>query len=91
MSGSGLADGAVYDALTALAALVHAARPLTLDALSTALDWSGDRTAAALDTIRRQPAIADPLTLRDTGSESYTLIARPDRLSPAQRQALDEK
>ena len=39
MSGSALTETAVYDALTVLAALVHADRPLTLGILATALDW----------------------------------------------------
>lgn len=89
MSGSTLADAAVYDALTVLAALVHAGRPLTLDTLATALDWPRDRATDALDTIQGQPAIADPLALRAIGPETYTLTARPDRLSPTQREALD--
>jgi hypothetical protein len=44
--------------------------------------------AAALE-IRRRPAIADPLVLRAVADRTYTLTARPDRLSPAQRPALD--
>ncbi|WP_329236338.1 hypothetical protein OG417_31750 [Actinoallomurus sp. NBC_01490] len=47
-----------------------------------------DRVAAALE-IRRRPAIADPLVLRAVADRTYTLTARPDRLSPAQRPALD--
>jgi DNA-binding transcriptional ArsR family regulator len=89
MSGSPLHQATSYDALTVLAALVHASRPLTLGTLATALDWPRDRVTAALDTIRRRPSIADPLTLQAIGPETYTLTARPDRLSPAQRQALD--
>ncbi|MDT0345319.1 MarR family transcriptional regulator [Streptomyces litchfieldiae] len=88
MSGSTLAETVVYDALTVLAALVHAGRPLTLGALATGLDWPRDRAAAALDAIQRQPAIADPLALRAIGPETYTVTTRPDRLSPAQREAL---
>jgi DNA-binding transcriptional ArsR family regulator len=90
MDNSPLAKPVTYDALTVIAALAHAARPLTVAALATALDWPRDRTAAALDAIRRQPAIADPLALRAAGPRTYTLTARPDRLSPAQRKALDE-
>lgn len=89
MSGSTLAETVVYDALTVLAALVHAGRPLTLDTLATALDWPRDRAADALDAIQHQPAIADPLALRAIDPETYTVIARPDRLSSAQRQALE--
>jgi hypothetical protein len=89
MSGSTLAETAAYDALTVIAALVHAGRPLTLDTLAAALDWPRDRATAALDTIRRRPAIADPLALQAIGPETYTLTARPDRLDPAQRHALE--
>ncbi|MFC5246708.1 helix-turn-helix domain-containing protein [Streptomyces nigrescens] len=89
MSGSALAETAVYDALTVLAALVHADRPLTRGALATALDWPRDRVTAALDAIQRQPAIADPLALRPVGPRTYALTTRPDRLTPAQREALD--
>lgn len=89
MRGHPLAEPVVHDALTVLAALVHAGRRLTLDALTTALGWPRDRTTAALDAIRRQPAIADPLALRTTGRETYHLTASPDRLSPAQREALE--
>ncbi|MEU6269768.1 GbsR/MarR family transcriptional regulator [Saccharopolyspora shandongensis] len=90
MSGSILAEAVVHDALTVIAALAHAGRPLTLDALATALGWPRDRATAALDAIRHQPAIADPLALRATGPEMYALTARPDRLSPAQRAALEK-
>ncbi|WP_228838915.1 GbsR/MarR family transcriptional regulator [Nocardia amamiensis] len=88
MSGSTFGETVVYDALTVVAALVHAGRPLTLGALAGALDWPRDRATAALDAIERQPAIADPLALRASGPETYTCTTRPDRLSPAQREAL---
>nr|WP_267938368.1 MarR family transcriptional regulator [Saccharothrix sp. S26] len=90
MSGGTLAEALGHDALTAVAALVHAGRPLTLGALAAALDWPRDRTAAAVDAIRRHPAIADPLVLRTAGPRTYALAVRPDRLSPAQRRALEE-
>ncbi|MDT0543564.1 MarR family transcriptional regulator [Streptomyces lonegramiae] len=90
MSGSALTESAVYDALTVLAALAHAGRPLTLGTLATALGWPEGRATAALDAIRRQPAIADPLALRTVGPRTYTLITRPDRLSPAQCKALHQ-
>jgi hypothetical protein len=88
MSGSTLAETVVHDALTVLAALVHAGRPLALGTLAAALGWPRDRTAAAVDAIQRQPAIADPLALRATAPETYAVTTRPDRLSPAQREAL---
>ncbi|MGY0062238.1 MarR family transcriptional regulator [Streptomyces sp. LZ34] len=90
MRGSDLTETAVYDALTVLAALMHADRPLTLSTLATALDWPRGRATAALDAIQRQPAIADPLALRTVGPQTYALTTRPDRLSPAQRKALDQ-
>ncbi|MGI5352520.1 MarR family transcriptional regulator [Streptomyces sp. CA-250714] len=90
MSGSNLAESVVYDALTVLAALVHAGRPLSLDALATALGWPQERTAAALDANQRQPAIADPLVLRVVGPGIYTFTTRTDRLSAAQREALEK-
>lgn len=88
MGGSTLAETVVHDALTVLAALVHAGRPLTPGDLATALDWPRDRAAAALDAIRRQPAVADPLALHVVAPGTYTVTARADRLSPAQRRAL---
>ncbi len=90
MSGSTLAEPVVYDALTVLAALVHAGRPLTLTTLATALDWPQDRLTAALDAVQRHPAIPDPLALRTIEPQTYTITTRPDRLSPAQRQAIED-
>nr|WP_245674663.1 MarR family transcriptional regulator [Herbidospora cretacea] len=88
MGDSGLTDAAARDALTVLAGLVHAARPLTAGDLATALDWPGDRVAGALDAIGRRPVIADPLAVQRLGSGAYALTLRADRLSPAQRAAL---
>lgn len=90
MSGSTLSTAVAYDALTALAALVHAGQPLSVGTLATALGWPRDRATAALDAIQRRPSIADPLALRAVGPEAYTLTTRPDRLSPAQREALEK-
>ncbi|WP_215550367.1 MarR family transcriptional regulator [Amycolatopsis sp. CA-230715] len=90
MSGSTLAEPVVYDALTVLAALVHAGQPLSAGPLAIALGWPRDRAIAALDAIRHRPSLADPLALRAVGPKTYTLVPRPDRLSPAQREALDE-
>ncbi|MEU6718748.1 MarR family transcriptional regulator [Nonomuraea sp. NPDC046802] len=84
----GLAEGIARDALTVLAALVHAGRPLTVDELAKALDWPRRRAADALDTVERRPAIADPLALRRGETGTYTITTRQDRLSPAQREAL---
>ncbi|WP_435850100.1 MarR family transcriptional regulator [Streptomyces uncialis] len=89
MRGSTLADAVAYDVLTVLAALVHAGRPLTLDAVAAALGWPRERAVVALDALRRQPDLADPLALRTVGPGTYTVIAGPDRLTPAQREALE--
>nr|WP_042183569.1 helix-turn-helix domain-containing protein [Kibdelosporangium sp. MJ126-NF4]CEL15430.1 hypothetical protein [Kibdelosporangium sp. MJ126-NF4]CTQ92166.1 hypothetical protein [Kibdelosporangium sp. MJ126-NF4] len=91
MSDSPLAEAVAYDALTVLAALVHAARPLTLDTVATALDWPEDRVAAAVDAIQAKPAIADPLALHVIEPATYAIVARPDRLSHAQREALRQR
>ncbi|MEU1802590.1 MarR family transcriptional regulator [Streptomyces sp. NPDC019937] len=88
MSGSPLGQAVAYDGLTVLAALVHAGRPLTLGTLATALGWPRERATAALEAVRCQPALADPLALLAVGPETYSLTTRPDRLSPAQRAAL---
>jgi DNA-binding transcriptional regulator GbsR (MarR family) len=88
MSDSSLSEPVVHDALTVLAALVYAVRPLTVDELATALGWPRKRVTDALDAIDRRPAVADPLALTSTGPDTYTVGARPDRLSPAQREGL---
>ena len=88
MSDSGIADTTVHDALTVLAALAYAAQPLTVDKLVAALDWPRKRVTAALDAIDRRPVIADPLAVVSAGPDTYTITTRPDRLSPAQREAL---
>jgi DNA-binding transcriptional ArsR family regulator len=88
MSGSILAEPVVDDALTVLAALVHAGRPLTLPTLAAALGWPRDRLTAALTAIHDHPAVADPLVLQTVEPETYTVTAGPGRLSPEQRRAL---
>ncbi|WP_086839251.1 GbsR/MarR family transcriptional regulator [Amycolatopsis kentuckyensis] len=86
MGGSTVAEATAGDALTVVAALVHAGRPSAVDELAAALGWPRARAEAALDALRRRPAIADPLELRGAGT--VTVTARPDRLSPAQREAI---
>jgi hypothetical protein len=90
MSGSSVAEAAGYDALTVVAALVHAGRPLTPEELAAALGWPGERAGAALDAIRRRPALPDPFALGEGESGTVTLTPRPDRLSPVQRAALEK-
>nr|WP_244170675.1 MarR family transcriptional regulator [Amycolatopsis tolypomycina] len=86
MGGSTLAEAAGHDALTVVAALVHAGRPFPVAELATVLGWPRDRLETALEALRRRPAIADPLELR--GAETVTVTARADRLSPGRREAI---
>ena len=90
MAGGTTAD-AFADALTVLAALVHAEAPLTAGQLATALDWSGERVAMALHDAERHPDIADPVALRRTAPDTFGVAARPERLSDAQRAALNRR
>jgi hypothetical protein len=74
--------------LTALAALIHASTPLTVDQLATALGWPPDRVTSALHDAERRPDITDPVALQHADSGAYTVTARPDRLTTTQRKAL---
>ncbi|MFC6886156.1 GbsR/MarR family transcriptional regulator, partial [Actinomadura yumaensis] len=76
------------DALTVMAALVHARAPLTADRLAGALGWSADRVAGALEDAARHPESLDPLTLRRSGVGAYEAVAVPGRLTAAQRDRL---
>ncbi|MDF5754166.1 helix-turn-helix domain-containing protein [Spongiactinospora sp. TRM90649] len=89
MDGGGLTEALVSDALTLLAALLHAG-PLTTDALTAALNWPAERTAAALEALAHHPAIAGPLTLEHPAPGTYAVTPKPDLLTGAQREALDE-
>ena len=84
----GPSEAAVDDTLTLLAALVYAITPRTADELATALGWPPDRVASALHDADRRPDITDPVALVHTESGAYTAIAKPDRLTTAQRDAL---
>ncbi|MBC6470406.1 MarR family transcriptional regulator [Actinomadura alba] len=86
----GLTEAAVGDALTVLAALVHAGAPLTVDGLATALGWPPGRVTGALDDAEQHPDITDPVALRRIPTGSYTVAARPDRLTTTQREALGQ-
>lgn len=76
------------DTLTVLAALVHAGAPLTVDQLAAALDWPPDRVNNALHDAEQHPDITDPVALQYAEPGTYTITARPDRLTTAQREAL---
>jgi hypothetical protein len=75
------------DTLTVLAALVHTGGPLTTDQFAVALDWPPDRVTDALHIAEQHPDITDPVALQCEAG-GYTITARPDRLTPTQRQAL---
>ncbi|MEV0439828.1 MarR family transcriptional regulator [Streptomyces spectabilis] len=84
----GSTAAAFADALTVLAALVHAGVPLDSDRLAAALGWPRERVATALHDAGRHPDVADPLALHHGPDGMYTVIARTERLTPEQRAAL---
>ncbi|GII63056.1 hypothetical protein Skr01_31410 [Sphaerisporangium krabiense] len=84
----GVTGTAGRDALTVLAALVYAGRPLTVEDLAAALGWPRERAAAALDMAEHRPDVTGPLVLRRAGPGTYTVSPGEDRLSAAQRAAL---
>ncbi|WP_406234095.1 helix-turn-helix domain-containing protein [Nocardia sp. NBC_01009] len=75
-------------ALTAIAALVQAGTPLTPEQLAAALDWPLDRVSSALHDGERHPDLADPVAVRGNEAGAYYVVARPDRLTTAQRRRL---
>jgi hypothetical protein len=79
-----------HDVGIVLVALAHASEPLTVDELATALDWTLQRITAALDHAQRHPNLASPVALRRTGPGTYTVTARLDRLTRAQRDHLGQ-
>jgi hypothetical protein len=78
------------DMLTVLAALVYVGAPRTVDQLATALDWPPDRVTDALHDAERHPDVTDPVALRRPALGAYTITARPERLTTAQREALSQ-
>ncbi|MFC9426247.1 helix-turn-helix domain-containing protein [Streptomyces sp. NPDC056987] len=76
------------DALTVLAALLHAARPLATGELATALGWPPARAATALQAAERRPELCGPLSLQRTPAGAHLVTAQHGRLTPAQRTAL---
>ena len=88
MSGSGPTSEVAEDAMTILAALVHAGRPLTSTQLATALAWPTGRVAEALQTADIYQAFTDPVALQLVAPDTYT-VATP-RLTADQLAALDK-
>ncbi|MEJ8672776.1 MarR family transcriptional regulator [Streptomyces sp. MS1.AVA.1] len=79
------------DAITVLAALLHAARPLTTSELAAALGWPKARAATAVQAAELQPEACGPLALQRTPSGAYLVTAQHGRLTPAQRTALAQR
>nr|WP_020390515.1 MarR family transcriptional regulator [Kribbella catacumbae] len=86
MAGAGPTQEIAEDTVTILAALVHAARPVTTTQLANALDWPTTRVAIALATAEAYEAFTDPLAVELVAPSTYK-IATP-RLTDAQRLAL---
>jgi hypothetical protein len=86
MSGAGPDPETAEDVVTVLAALVHAARPLTVDQLATALDWPADRAVTALTTAEAYKIFTDPLAVELVAPDTYQITT--PRLTAAQRRAL---
>ncbi|WP_252435514.1 MarR family transcriptional regulator [Pseudonocardia humida] len=84
----GPAAAALADPLTAVAALVHAGRPRTLDELAGALGWAPSRVADALREAARHPDVTDPVVVERTPDGAFAAAAPPQRLTAAQRAAL---
>ncbi|TCC57523.1 MarR family transcriptional regulator [Kribbella pittospori] len=76
------------DALTTLAALIHAGRPLSADQLSTALEWPPDRLAEALSNATKYAEYTDPVVLDQPTPGTYQAIPTPGRLTASQRAAV---
>jgi DNA-binding transcriptional regulator GbsR (MarR family) len=85
-AGAGPDPETAEDVTTVLAALVHAARPLTADQLATALEWSADRVATALATAEEYKIFTDPLAVELVAADTYRITT--PRLTEAQRRAL---
>jgi predicted transcriptional regulator len=88
MSG-GLGFELIDDSFTVLAALLHAARPLTADQLAAALDWPPARITDALGNATKYAEYCDPAVL-DQLEDTYQAIPNPARLTATQLHALHE-
>lgn len=85
------ATAVLNDAITVLAALLYAARPLSTDELAAALGWPQARVAAAVQAAEYQPEVCGPLTVQRDPSGAHLVTAQHSRLTPAQRTALDQR
>jgi hypothetical protein len=57
--------------------------------VAAALGWPTDRVASALQAAEDYPDITGPVILQHAEADAYIMTARLDRLSAAQRQALN--
>jgi hypothetical protein len=90
-NGAALAEPeAGADARTVLAALATATTPVTVDELATALSWTLDRTAAAIEHAHERPELAGPYALRRLPPGTFTLAPRLDQLTDQQRSGLTD-
>jgi hypothetical protein len=79
-----------HDAVTLLTALASTSIPLTLEDLATALGWLLSHTHQVLQHAQARPGLGGPVALRRVPPDAWTITARYDVLSPAQRRALLE-
>ncbi|WP_448004247.1 MarR family transcriptional regulator [Agromyces bauzanensis] len=87
LRGIDLADSAIDDTLTVIAALGHARRPVTVHRLASALGWPASRLDHAIRHLQQRPTLADPFSVCESVA-GYELQPRPDRLSREQGDAL---
>lgn len=81
---------AADDALTLLAALLHAGTALSAAQLSRALTWPRTRVDDALTAAETYAFFTDPVVIARRPDNTYTATAKPLRLTTAQRTALTE-
>jgi DNA-binding MarR family transcriptional regulator len=86
MAGNGPASAAAEDAMTILAALIQAGRPLSSAQLAMALGWKTERTAEALQTAEAYKLFTDPVQLEIVAPDTYTVCT--PRLTEAQLRSL---
>ena len=80
----------IDDAFTILAALLHAARPLTTHQLAAALDWPPARITDALANATKYAEYCDPVVLDQPTADTYQAIPNPARLTRTQLHALHD-
>ncbi|WUK76995.1 MarR family transcriptional regulator [Kribbella sp. NBC_00359] len=80
----------IDDAFTILAALLHAARPLTTHQLATALNWPPGRITDAFASATKYAEYCDPVVLDQPTADTYQAIPNPARLTRTQLHALHD-